>query len=118
MPHFLQVTGVPGIAASVAGVNDVGGGARVGSGAKTPMNAVVIPTTKNTPPMTTYARSVTHAKMCPVRIVPRHEESANVVRIGPAMTKIIPMKKISLLNHSYVQCEPMNAGRTELSNSV
>ena len=70
----------------------------MGFGAKTPMNAVVIPTTKNTPPITTYAKSVTHAKMCPVRIVPRHEESANIVRTGPAMTKLIPTKKISLLN--------------------
>ena len=112
------MTGVPGIAASVAGVNDVGGGARVGSGAKTPMNAVVIPTTKNTPPMTTYAMSVTHANMCPVRMVPRHEESANIVRTGPAMTKIIPTKKISLLKHSYVQCELTFPGEAKLSNSM
>ena len=106
------------MAASVAAVSDVRGGARVGSGAKTPMNAVVIPTTKSTPPMTTYAKSVTHAKMCPVRIVPRHEESANIVRTGPAMTKIIPTKKISLLKHSYVQCVSIFPGEPELSNSV
>ncbi len=90
----------------------------MGSGAKIPMNAVVIPTTKNTPPITTYAKSVTHAKMCPVRIVPRHEESANIVRTGPAMTKIIPTKKISLLKHSYVQRESMFPGEPKLSNSM
>jgi hypothetical protein len=92
----LHVTWAPGGAASATGVLHVGveeGG--VGSGAKTPMNAVTIPTTKKAPPVTTYARSETHANTFPESMVPRHDEKANATIMGPTMRRIIPIRKIS-----------------------
>jgi hypothetical protein len=66
-----------------------------GSGAKIPMNAVTIPITKKAPPVTTYARSETHANTFPESMVPRHDEKANATMMGPMITRIIPIRKIS-----------------------
>jgi len=49
----LHVICFPGKEARVTGVVDTEGGAVIGSGAKTPTNAVMIPTTKKAPPITT-----------------------------------------------------------------
>jgi hypothetical protein len=69
--------------------------ARIGSGTKTPIIAVITPATNIIPPRTKYPISVTQAKTFPDKMVPRHEENADKVTRGPKITMPIPTKKMT-----------------------
>jgi hypothetical protein len=60
-----------------------------------PTMVTSIPMTKNAPPMIRYAKSETHAKNEPERIVPRQDEIAKAVITGPRTSMIIPTRNIS-----------------------
>ncbi len=69
--------------------------AGVGSGTKTPIIAVITPATNIIPPRTKYTMSVTQAKTCPDKMVPRQDEKAARVTSGPKITIPIPTKKMT-----------------------
>ncbi len=68
------------------------------SGTTSPTIAVIIPTTKSTPPKPTKTKSVTQARKWPDRMVARQEESEASVTKGPRTTITIPARKMTLRN--------------------